>query len=330
MNYKFYFRVFKKYCQHHMGRSKPVAALFRINSRCNLNCKYCVVKDMEFKELSTKEVINLLEDIDRLGVAYLTLSGGEPLLRKDFKLVANKIAELGFYCALNTNGTLITSKNARILANSFDMIKISIDGDRLTHDKLRGKKGSYEKAVNAIKILHRLSQRRAKIFLHFLVNKDNVSQMDLVYNEFRDISDSMSFMPVVDSDNNSNIFNDTAFIEKWHKYCSKNKLNQIEEMSHDVSSKIGKKFCDAGKLYFHILPDGNVSPCSSISSIVFGNIKDTKLKDILSSINQEHHKQIKECEGCYSRCSTEVSMLMRKTPMELLKLTPKIIRRYKF
>jgi len=282
-------------------------------------------------------VLKLLEDLDKIGIAYLTFSGGEPLLRKDFNIIAKKISGLGFLCTLNTNGTLITENNAELISKSFDIIRVSIDGNEKTHDKIRGKKGCYKKTSEGIDLLYSISGRKSKICVCFSVNRDNVNQMKDFFRAFERKCDSLSFMPIWQQRKSKlhkgmYVYKNKQFIKTWLNLTKTKKLDQPDEMIRPPNLKTGKKYCDAAKLYYHILPNGSVTPCANRkNSPILGNIKEHNILTIINTpLTKEQNRMINKCMGCYSRCTTEISMLMRKSPLELSCVAPKLLRRYKF
>ncbi len=87
------------------------------------------------------------------GVAVLTFSGGEPLVRKDLYDVIERANDSGMLCTIASNGTLITPEVAKKLAKvGIKRVEIGLDGARAeTHDFLRNKHGSFEAAIEGIK-----------------------------------------------------------------------------------------------------------------------------------------------------------------------------------
>ncbi len=87
------------------------------------------------------------------GVAILTFSGGEPLLRKDLYDAVKRASDNGVLCTIASNGTLMTFQVAKKLAKAgIRRVEIGLDGARAeTHDFLRNKPGSFEAAIKGIK-----------------------------------------------------------------------------------------------------------------------------------------------------------------------------------
>jgi MoaA/NifB/PqqE/SkfB family radical SAM enzyme len=90
--------------------------------RCNLQCAHCYCnlplndQDAINKELSTEKVCDILDQIADAGCLWLLLTGGEPLVRRDFLEIYTYAKKKGFMISLFTNGTLLTEKMADYLA----------------------------------------------------------------------------------------------------------------------------------------------------------------------------------------------------------------------
>ena len=85
----------------------PFAAHLDLTYRCDLDCKHCYLDDKAWPEMTTAEILRLLEQLSTSGVLDLRWSGGEVLRRPDFLQLLARAAELGFrYCA---SGPLVRS-----------------------------------------------------------------------------------------------------------------------------------------------------------------------------------------------------------------------------
>jgi radical SAM protein with 4Fe4S-binding SPASM domain len=107
----------------------------------------------------------------------VVFSGGEPLMRPDLPKLLVRAKRLRLPFAIATNGTLVDAAAAKMLA-SFGphRVSVSLDGSRAaTHDKFRGEKGSFDKAVNALKLL---KQAGISTQINCSVSTGNVSQRD--------------------------------------------------------------------------------------------------------------------------------------------------------
>ena len=152
--------------------------IWNLVRRCNLTCKHCysISADINFPgELSTQQVFDVMEDLQRFHVPVLILSGGEPLLRPDIFEISRRAKAMGFYTALSTNGTLIDENNIdAIAAVGYDYLGISIDGVRETHDRFRQKKGAFEASMQAIRLCHGAG---IKVGMRFSITQENAHEL---------------------------------------------------------------------------------------------------------------------------------------------------------
>ncbi|MCU1277619.1 MAG: putative Fe-S oxidoreductase [bacterium] len=98
----------------------PVAAGLELTHRCNLACVHCYVnlaandRDAQTRELTTDEWKRVLDQCADAGVLWLTLTGGEPLLRPDFCELYEYAHGKGFVVTVYTNATLITERHIEL------------------------------------------------------------------------------------------------------------------------------------------------------------------------------------------------------------------------
>jgi radical SAM protein with 4Fe4S-binding SPASM domain len=105
-------------------------------------------------ELTTQEALDLIDELADLGCKELTLSGGEPLLREDWPQLAERIKEKGMTPLMVTNGYALNEKAVKELARiRFGTVGVSFDGTKKTHDHIRQREDSYERALGAMKLL---------------------------------------------------------------------------------------------------------------------------------------------------------------------------------
>ncbi len=118
------------------GTRSPLLAGFKLTHRCNLRCGACPFWRRSRAELSHEVVEETLQDLYRLGARVLILEGGEPLMWRDgdrcCEDVIRSAREIGYRrVCLTTNGTLPIETSA-------DVVWVSFDGLRITHEKNRG------------------------------------------------------------------------------------------------------------------------------------------------------------------------------------------------
>jgi radical SAM protein with 4Fe4S-binding SPASM domain len=134
----------------------PIAIVWNFTNRCNLNCLHCHQDSSPTStgpELTTSQAFKVIDNMSDSGVAILTFSGGEPLLRKDLYAAVKRATDLGMLCTIASNGTLMTRETSIKLAKAgIRRVEIGLDGATAeTHEFLRNKRGSFEATVKGIK-----------------------------------------------------------------------------------------------------------------------------------------------------------------------------------
>ncbi len=109
-------------------RPTPLWAILYVNRRCNLNCAYCRFKDDSIEDPPIDRMLLAIDKIRELGCRFVSLTGGEPTLRKDLEEIIAHCRRRRVISYLNTNGTLLTRKRlSRLCESGLDMVNLSID-----------------------------------------------------------------------------------------------------------------------------------------------------------------------------------------------------------
>ncbi len=161
---------------------EPIHIMFEVTQRCNNDCIYCynVWKDnigYPRGELSLPEVKSLFDKITgEVRLRSLTLTGGEPLLRRDIEDIAFHLLSKKIELSLATNGTLIDKNRAESLVRaglkSFEIPVLSTD--RSLHNSL-SRNDSYDKACEAIT---NLKAHAVAVTVVFVATKENIGHFD--------------------------------------------------------------------------------------------------------------------------------------------------------
>ena len=161
----------------------PVKAMWEVINTCNARCRTCD----RWKEktdptiLSTDEGKSLIRQLAEIGVLNLTLTGGEPLQRKDIYELVAFAKEQQLSTSLYTNGLLLNVRRAKELIDSgLDLIYLSIDGSTPeVNDGLRGINGYFDLTMKALESLKSLrSNSHPKIFVAVTITKKNLHDLE--------------------------------------------------------------------------------------------------------------------------------------------------------
>ena len=157
-----------------------------VTLRCNAKCEHCgsscgysIPKD----ELSAKELKNVIHDVyEKYGNrVFLTVTGGEPLMRQDLFDIMEYAHNLGFHWGMTTNGMLINKRIVDLYRKTnMESISISLDGLKETHESFRKVPGSFDKIMKAIDLLKELECLN-HLQITTVANKKNLHELEDIY-----------------------------------------------------------------------------------------------------------------------------------------------------
>ena len=149
--------------RHAVKNRVPFMGTFELTPRCNLQCKMCYIRQNTndeialSKELPAKEWIRIGEEARDAGMLHLLLTGGEVLVRQDFREIYEALSMMGFFIQIATNATLVTLEIAKWLGgNPPAKVDVTLYGaSPEMYGKICGYEGGYRKAVEGIDLLLR-------------------------------------------------------------------------------------------------------------------------------------------------------------------------------
>ncbi len=140
--------------QHLLGRSRyPLVMMLEPLFRCNLACAGCGKIDYPDEILNQRlSYDDCMEAIDECGAPAVSIAGGEPLLHREMPKIVEGFIERGKFVILCTNALLMAKKIDQYKPHDNFTWSIHLDGDKQMHDKSVCLEGTYEKAIEAIKL----------------------------------------------------------------------------------------------------------------------------------------------------------------------------------
>lgn len=277
-----YEKILKLEEKYRKGESIAIIQ-FQYNYECNFRCEHCSIKRFQGKEnkrsFTIPDVKDLFRQADELGLARVTITGGEPLVFRDFDELVAAIDPAKFYVNCDTNGWLLDVKRAKHLkAVGVDRIQLSVDSlDAAEHDRFRGAAGSHARTLKAID-----SAREAglDIFIQTVVTKQRLHSDEFIkFLEFfnkKGIGVFVSYAkPVGAWEGNYGCLVDKADMKYMETLEKKHKV--FTHLTPAYGLEMG---CIAVKGMFSITQYGDVLPCPYIH-VSIGNVFKEPLKDII-------------------------------------------------
>jgi radical SAM protein with 4Fe4S-binding SPASM domain len=150
----------------HIPFTRPRFAVWELTLACNMRCLHCgsYAGGTRTSELTLDEALYVADQLADLGCERITLSGGELLLRHDWDLIAERLLLRGVKVGLISNGFMMKQNIDRIRRlPPLDVVAMSVDGVRETHDRFRRIEGSFERVIGAFHALHEIGVRTAAV-----------------------------------------------------------------------------------------------------------------------------------------------------------------------
>ena len=169
-----------------MSYRRTSYAVWEITLKCNLACSHCGSRagHARAKELSPEEALDLVQQMAEVGIKEVTLIGGEAFLRPDWLQIAEAINQAGMLCSMTTGGYGISLETARKMKEAgIATVSVSIDGLEETHDRLRGKQGSWK---YAFKTMSHLREVGITFGCNTQINRLSAPEFPLIYERIRD------------------------------------------------------------------------------------------------------------------------------------------------
>lgn len=302
--------------EYHQYPSRFIrSAHWSITGRCNYRCKHCYMSapHAKFGELSHEQCMRIVEQLAECGIHSVSLTGGEPLLRKDFmEIVKALLARNIRITTIYSNGKLVTEELLKelVACGIRPEFNLSFDGVGW-HDWLRGIDGAEKIAINAFRLCHEMGfPTGAELCLH-RGNKDTLresvkllgdlnvrslkispvvavgewsampSEMSLTDEEVYETY--LEYLPKYIEDGRpmglmlGNLFacdgSEKYIIPGYHNLCESNMKNHC--------------ICGHARTHMYIAADGRILPCMPLAgadevAAKFPLITETELKDALN------------------------------------------------
>jgi MoaA/NifB/PqqE/SkfB family radical SAM enzyme len=277
----------------------PYSALFELTYICNHACAFCYNCPTGQKEMNTQQVFEAMRKIADFGVLFITLSGGEPLCRKDFFEIAREAQRLHFATRIYTNAFLIDEAMAQRLkeeAHPFEL-EISLHGARPeSHEALTRVPGSFNKLVAAVKALRK---RDMKVLLKTPITKLNLGEVREIKALAAELDSDLHFDAVITPKDDGDqeplqMGADEAFMKRWwsDEFADvREERVPLKRPDQDISA-----VCGTGRSGFALDPYGNIYPCVQWRRRVANILEIASLKEVWrgSTVLQEVRRVAEE------------------------------------
>lgn len=301
-------------------------AVWEITLKCNLACGHCGSRagDSRADELSTEEALDLVVQMAEAGINEVTLIGGEAFLRRDWLEIAKAITDSGMVVTMTTGGYGISQRTAeRMKEAGLKSVSVSVDGLEETHDKLRGREGSWKRCFETINHI-----RNAGIYAgaNSQINRLSAPEFPLLYEALYEAGIkgwqwSMTVPMGNAADYNEMLLQPAELLDVFPMLASVALQARSDGIQVQPGNNVGYygpyetilrnsgdhqggyvwQGCQAGMNSLGIEADGAIKGCPSLPTKAYtgGNIRDYSLADIVnttSELNFNNHRTQEEAE----------------------------------
>ncbi len=265
-----------------VGRQRvPLSGNIDLTHSCNLRCVHCYIGDQAkvrhnlAKELDTSQWKSIIDEITAAGTLFFLITGGEPLVRKDFQEIYRHAKMNGLLVTVFTNGTLIDEQVLDLFSELPPRtVEITLYGaGSETYEKITGVQGSYRKCISAIE---KLKERRINVKLKTMLMSLNRHEFFDMENMAKEYDSKFRFDPALfptlagdkspidlrlsAADAVEIELSDEVRLQDWKDF--------YERMGRLPSSDTLYR-CGAGHTHFHIDPYGYLQPCMMVTTLKY-------------------------------------------------------------
>lgn len=279
---------------------RPQLLNLEFTKKCNASCSFCTCWQVD----SSGELDDYGPIIKKFRPVVVSVSGGEPLLRKNYDVLLRGIRLYCHYLSIITNGALLNAESARRLVDSgVDQISVSLDYLSEKHDEARMIKGLYQ---HISEVVPSLAKDGYRLSLNTVIMESNLDEIVAIAHRAKDWDIEVSFSAycALKSDQDSQMVQQTryaklvAVVDEIRRL--KRTLKNIKNSDYYLT-RLKAYFrdgyvpnCQAGRKWIQVTPDGYIQQCSELPRLChYSEFDRLKLKPVT-------------CAKCWYTCRGEL------------------------
>jgi len=290
----------------------PVSGMIELTRRCNLKCVHCYLGEGDDRfgngEMTTGQVFDVIDQITEAGCLYLSITGGDPMMHKDFPEVYRHAKEAGLLVTVMCDGVLVTKRIVELFRElPPSAVEISLYGATAeTYETITRIPGSFKKCVRGIRrlveagikvriktVLMTLNAHEADLMRELAAGFDLPLRMDAAIFPCLHSADKRPLdLRVPPQDVVQIELADPKAVASWIEYLNRPAPEAPTDKLY---------VCGAGVTGFYIDPFGYVYPCMMTTRYRY-NLLETDFRTLWSErLGELHEKKPRsdyECAGC--------------------------------
>jgi len=280
--------------QIYAKRSAPISIYLALTHKCPNNCVYCSAKNNLNKEdLTTKQWMDTIQEIQEMGTPIIGLTGGEPMVREDLFDIIGAIDDRSASTLFTSGYNLTLEKAKELKSKGLFSIGISLDSyQKDKHNKNRNSDMAFDQALLAIG-----NARKAGLYtiVQTVVLKDDIKEGELLKlfqlagetgaHEVKILEPILSGK-LLTKEALKNIFYSPQDREKLIKIQHRaNKIHNLPKITSFAYTESEAKYgCGAGTQHSYISAAGDLYPCDFVP-MSFGSVKEKSIQKLWKQMN---------------------------------------------
>ncbi|MHC4661784.1 MAG: radical SAM protein [Planctomycetota bacterium] len=286
------------------AKARPVRAYLELTAACQFRCTHCFIKPAQSEtELTSDEWLEVMKQLRAMGVLALTFSGGEFLVRRDWRKIAEQAGKMRFALRFLTNGALIDEKTADEIAAVRPLrIEVSIYGtDPETYEAVTGNADNYRRALRGIA---RLKSRGLRIVIKYPLLKSTWRKYDDALEIARKYNVPLWYdyhlVPAAASPDEPNT--EVLGFSELREFFEEHRSEENESSLLDPDTPI----CDIARRGIVISAHGQVFPCPRFR-VSAGSVHEKPVAEIwtgselLTELRDKRTRDMETCNACEHR-----------------------------
>ena len=313
--------VFSKYVKVQTQLHELSYFFWECTSRCNVACLHCGSDcriETGTKDMPGADFLKVTEQVSRHynpNKVMIVITGGEPLVRKDLEEIGLELYKQGYPWGFVTNGYALTPERfQRLMRAGLRSVTVSLDGFEANHNWLRGNPHSWEKAVNAIKMI--VAEKDLVYDVVTCINQRNFEEipklkeflMELGVKKWR----IFTICPIGRAKENPELHLTNPQFVWLMDFLKQGREEGCIQMSYGCEGYLGAYeaevregffFCRAGVNIASVLADGSICACPNIDRhFVQGNIYHDDFMEVWNNRFQDFRDREWMRNGICSNC----------------------------
>jgi MoaA/NifB/PqqE/SkfB family radical SAM enzyme len=295
-------RAYSRFVKEHLLAKTPGPshAQIGITNACPQNCEYCYNRNRQGWVMSKDTILKTARELKEMGVVWLGLTGGEPLLNKDIVEITESVSR---DCAVKlfTTGCTLTREKALALKEA-GLFSVSISLDHWQeekHDRGRGYSGAFKQALNAIEIFKEVGGVQvgvSSVLSRQMIRSNQVADF-LRFLSGLDIQEAWlsEVKPTIEAFWNEDLIiteEDRLKLVRLQDHYNTGGGMTVNYLGHFEGKECFG--CNAGKKMVYIDAFGEVSPCV-FAPLSFGNVQTGSLPDMIAEMGRRFPSE----DGCF-------------------------------